>query len=129
MITITIPGKPFAWRRARSNGKIRFKDRATESAEASLQAIALAQCPAPLEGPISLDVRLCFKVPQSWSKAKHAAHLWRPHTQKPDCDNCVKHIGDSLNRILWSDDAQIASLSVTKVWGDKDQTVIVARAM
>lgn len=127
--TITIPGKPFAWRRARSNGAVRFKDAATVAHEQTLQAIALQHFPQPLEGPVSLDIRACFKVPASWSKKKAAEHLWRYHVAKPDADNIAKMIGDSWNRIAWLDDGQIALLSVRKVWGDKDQTIVVVEAI
>lgn len=128
-ITFTIPGKPFAWRRARSNGKIRFKDRATEAHENAVQAIALPHFPQPLEGALRLEIRACFKVPQSYSKAKAAATIWRPHTQKPDCDNLAKQIGDALNRIAWVDDSQIAESTTRKIWGDRDETVIVVEAI
>jgi Holliday junction resolvase RusA-like endonuclease len=128
-VQFTIPGKPFAWRRARSNGKVRFKDRATEAHENTVQAIALPLFPVPIEGPVRLEIRACFKIPESWSKAHKADALWRPHTQKPDCDNLAKQIGDALNRIAWADDSQIADSTTRKLWGDRDQTVVVVEAL
>lgn len=124
-IQFTIPGKPFAWRRARSNGKIRFNDPAMTAHSNVVQAIALPLFPQPLDGAINLEIRACFKVPDSWSAKKKAAALWRPHVQKPDCDNLVKQIGDSLNRIAWVDDSQIAQITVRKIWGDRDHTIVV----
>jgi len=125
MITVTIPGKPFAWRRARSQGKTRFKDSETEAHEAALQAIVLQRMPEPLSGPLRLSVRAVFKVPASWSKKKAEAHLWRAHTQKPDLSNIIKHLEDGLNRIAWVDDSQIAEYGPSgKVWGDRDETII-----
>ena len=125
MITVTIPGKPFAWRRARSQGKTRFKDSETEAHEAALQAIVLQRMPEPLSGPLRLSVRAVFKVPASWSKKKTEAHLWRAHTQKPDLSNIIKHLEDGLNRIAWVDDSQIAEYGPSgKVWGDRDETII-----
>ncbi|WP_118999708.1 RusA family crossover junction endodeoxyribonuclease [Cereibacter sphaeroides] len=124
-ISFTIPGKPFAWRRARSHGKIRFKDKATEAHEATLQAIALQHFPVPLEGPVKLTVRAVFKIPVSWSKKKAAALFGRPHTQKPDLSNLIKHVEDGLNRIAWVDDGQIAKYGESeKVWGDKDEMIV-----
>lgn len=124
MPSFVLPGKPFAWRRARSNGRVRFKDRATEAHEQSVQAIALPLFPRPMEGPISLHVTAFFKVPDSWSKVRKAQALGRPHTQRPDCDNLAKQIGDALNRIAWADDSQVAVLMVCKVWADRDETVV-----
>lgn len=128
-VQFTIPGKPFAWRRARSNGKIRFNDRAMEAHADTLATIALPHFPAPIEGPVRLEVRACFAVPKSYGKAKRAATLWRPHVQKPDSDNLAKQIGDALNRIAWVDDSQIADTRIIKVWGDRDETVVVIEAM
>jgi Holliday junction resolvase RusA-like endonuclease len=127
---ITIPGKPFAWRRARSHGKIRFKDRDTEQHEAALQAIVLRQMPVPLEGAVRISVRAVFKIPESWSAKKKAAHLWRAHTQKPDLSNIIKHLEDGLNRIAWVDDSAIAEYGPSaKVWGDRDETILTVEAL
>lgn len=122
---ITIPGKPFAWRRARSNGKFRFKDEATETHEATLQAIALKQLAAPLEGPLRISVTAIFKMPASWSKKKQAEMMWKPHTAKPDLSNIIKHLEDGLNRIAWVDDSQIAQYGDSrKVWSDREETIL-----
>lgn len=124
-IIFTITGKPFAWRRARNNGRQRFKDRQTQAHEAALQAIALQHIREPLTGPLRLSVRAVFKVPASWPKKKAAATIWRPHTQKPDLSNLIKHLEDGLNRIAWEDDSQIAEYGAcSKVWGDSDRTII-----
>ena len=129
-VTITIPGQPFAWRRPRSNGKIRFNDKATEANRQSLQAIVAREMPAPLEGPLRITVRAVFAIPKSWSKRDRAAHLWRPHTQKPDLSNIVKELEDGLNRIAWVDDSQIAEYGLSgKVWGDRDFTVLTIESL
>lgn len=124
-IVIAIPGKPFAWRRARSNGKIRFKDPETEQHEATLQALALRQIAKPMEGPLKISVIAIFKIPESWSQKKKAAMLWKPHTQKPDLSNIVKHLEDGLNRIAWVDDSQISRYGESwKCWGDREETIL-----
>lgn len=126
---ITIPGKPFAWRRARSNGKFRFKDAETENHEATLQAIALKQIAAPLEGPLMISVTAVFKMPASWSKKKRAEMMWKPHTAKPDLSNIIKHLEDGLNRIAWVDDSQIAQYGASrKIWSDREETILFIEA-
>jgi Holliday junction resolvase RusA-like endonuclease len=125
-VTITVPGKPFAWRRARSVGKIRFKDAGTVQTENAVQAIALQQLAAPLEGPLKISVHATFKIPASWSKAKAAAHMWRHHTQTPDLSNIIKFLEDALNRVAWVDDSQIAEYGrCSKLWADREQTVLI----
>lgn len=37
-----------------------------------------------------------------------------PHEKKPDLDNLAKSVLDALNGIVWRDDAQVASLSMSK---------------
>jgi Holliday junction resolvase RusA-like endonuclease len=37
---------------------------------------------------------------------------------RPDADNYLKGILDGLNGIAWEDDAQIVSISVTKIYHD-----------
>ncbi len=128
-VQFTIPGKPFAWRRARSNGKVRFNDPAMEAHANVVQAIALPHFAAPLDGPVRLDIRAVFKVPESWSKKRKDAALWRPHTSKPDSDNLAKQIGDALNRIAWLDDSQIADSRVVKLWGNRDETIVYIDSM
>jgi len=63
-------------------------------------------------------------VPKSWSKVKRAAMLGKPHESRPDLDNLAKFVNDVANGILWQDDAQIARLSLEKVWAEEDKTVI-----
>lgn len=128
-VQFTIPGKPFAWRRARSNGKVRFTDKKMEAHAEAVGTIAKPFFPTPLEGPLRLEVRCTFKVPVSYSKAKRAATIWRPHTQRPDLDNVTKQLGDALNRIAWIDDSQIADSRCIKLWGDRDETIVVIEAM
>ena len=36
------------------------------------------------------------------------------HTKKPDADNLAKAVLDSLNGLIWVDDAQVCELSVSK---------------
>lgn len=129
MTTFTIPGKPFAWRRARSNGKFRFKDDATEAHEAVLQAIALQHFKTPMTGPVKLTVRCTFAIPASWSKKKREAAMGSFHTQKPDADNVAKALKDGLNRVAWVDDSQVADMRCVKRWGSHAETFVEVGAL
>lgn len=68
----------------------------------------------PLEGPLQLQ--LVFLMPRPgrlrWKK-RDMPRCW--HDRKPDADNLVKAVKDSLNGLLWRDDSQIALLSVAKL--------------
>lgn len=125
-VTLTIPGKPYAKKRPRFSRSIgRAYDPAENRvAEASIGTIAMPHFPAPIAGPVQIDVVATFAAPASWSKKKRAALLHRPHTQKPDGDNLLKAVKDALNRIAWGDDGQVYDARVRKVWGISDQTVV-----
>jgi Holliday junction resolvase RusA-like endonuclease len=58
---------------------------------------------------IRLEVRCYFVRPASVSVKKRPCH-----TVKPDVDKCLRSISDALTKILWKDDAQIASVTITK---------------
>ena len=71
------------------------------------------------DGPVGMVVIAVFGVPQSVSKKKRADMLdkrIRP-CKKPDADNILKIVADSLNGLAYKDDTQIVSCSVKKVYG------------
>lgn len=69
-----------------------------------------------------LDMRIMayYSIPKSASKKKKASMLAneiRP-TKKPDMDNVVKIIADSLNQVAYRDDTQIVDCQCRKFYGD-----------
>ena len=43
-----------------------------------------------------ITIRFEIEMPKSWSKKKKHKMLWSPHRQRPDIDNLVKAVLDSL---------------------------------
>lgn len=131
MVTLEIPGKPFAKQRprfSRANGRA-FTPKATVSFERTVGMLAMQHFPTPIDGPVKITIRATFQPPPSWSKKKTEAHLNRPHTQTPDLDNICKAICDGLNRIAFADDKQIAEMNIRKFWGPASKTVVIIEAM
>lgn len=65
---------------------------------------------------LCMTVNAFYAIPKSASKAKRTAMLKgeiRP-TKKPDVDNVLKVIADSLNQIAYRDDAQIVRAVINK---------------
>lgn len=125
MITFTIPGKPFAKQRPRATRQGRvYTPKETVSFERTVGQIAALHFKEPITGPVRVTIRATFKPAASWSKKKTAEHLNRPHTQRPDIDNCQKAILDGLNRIAWADDGQVFEVIASKVWGLEAKTVV-----
>lgn len=68
----------------------------------------------PFSGPVELCVTIFLNPPESWSKKKREAAKFV--TGKPDADNILKLIGDAMNRVVYRDDSQIASVHFVRVY-------------
>ncbi len=76
-----------------------------------------------------LDMRIFayYGIPQSTSKKRKAMMLGgiiRP-SKKPDMDNVVKVIADSLNNVAYKDDTQIVDAMVRKFYSDTPRVKVV----
>lgn len=66
----------------------------------------------PIAGPVAVTVRLLYGLPEG--KGQFA-----PKTTKPDVDNVMKTLLDVMADLgFFGDDAKVASLAVTKAWGE-----------
>lgn len=132
-IVITLPGTP------QGKGRPRFVRRTgaaytpakTRSYESMLQGAAIEAMRGLglMDGPVEVEVTAYFPVPASWSKRKRQAALageTRP-AKKPDADNLLKVL-DSLNAVVFRDDAQIVDASVAKHYSDQPRLEVRVRA-
>ena len=68
---------------------------------------------APLDCPITL--RAVFVLPRPKAKVwKTRAMPREPHTAKPDAENIVKALLDSLSRVVFRDDSLVCVLCIEK---------------
>lgn len=124
-LEFSVPGEPQGKGRARVGrvGKhVRmFTPPKTMAYEGLIAHAAAAAYPigALIEHPCVLFVTATFSVPASWSKRKQEDALrGRVHpTKKPDVDNIAKAVADSLNGVIWRDDAQVVCAMVLKEYG------------
>lgn len=136
MLTLVIPGKPVAkarprfFRRGNFVGTYKPDKEATEEgkfiilAKEQLRSQGLME-PLPPGVPVLVSYEFTFEIPKSYSQKRRAALMGTLHTKKPDTDNLIKFIKDALNRIAWTDDAQVAAYGHTlKKWGASGQTLI-----
>lgn len=79
------------------------------------------------ENPLAMKVTAFYAIPKSASKKKAESMRSgeiRP-TKKPDVDNIVKIVADSLNGVAYKDDSQIVSLrNVDKFYDDVPRVVV-----
>ena len=78
---------------------------------------ALSGFAASLRADLSpYGIRVTEIVPQSWSRARKEGAQWI--TKRPDADNLAKILADAMNKIVYVDDAKVASLIVQKRYGE-----------
>lgn len=70
--------------------------------------------------PESYHLHFILPVSASWSAKKKAAHIGKPHTNKPDKDNLEKGFLDAL----YKDDSGVWTGQVSKWWGEKGAIII-----
>lgn len=133
VVTFKIPGKPEGKGRPRfaRRGKFvtTYTDNKTRTYESKIKDIAMVAMGAsmPLTTPLEAFIYISYPVPASYSKVRKAdclANTERP-TKKPDIDNVVKAVCDSINGVVYVDDTQIVDLHATKVYGEPYVEVLI----
>lgn len=80
----------------------------------------------PKDVPLEVRIMAYYSIPQSESKKRKAmmeSHQLRP-LKKPDVDNVVKIILDSLNKIAYHDDAQVVDCMFRKFYSYQPRVVV-----
>ncbi len=130
---VSVPGRPRPKARhrdginARTGARMKYTPRTTADFEhlvASYARIALRG--DPRTGPIGLLIIQSYALLKSWSKRKCDAILNNPavYIVKPDADNVVKAVKDSLKPIVYCDDAQVSLLTCVKRYARQEETKI-----
>ena len=79
-----------------------------------------------LEGRLSVNITAIFSIPKCTKKQDKEKMLENnvSPTKKPDIDNIVKIILDSMNKFAFKDDTQITKLSVEKKYGEEEKILV-----
>ena len=72
------------------------------------------------DAPVGIIVKAYYSIPKSVSKQVRAAMIAGDimPTKKPDADNVLKVVADSLNQVAYKDDAQIVSATFHKYYSE-----------
>ena len=121
MISFTVSCKPTALQRHRTTKSGHRYDPSANDKAVFLARANHAAPKSPFTGPVRLVIAFFFQRPKSHYRTGKYADQLKPnapryHTNRPDIDNIIKFIGDSLNGVFWSDDAVIAELSSVKMY-------------
>lgn len=83
----------------------------------------------PLDGRVSLHVKLFPQRPQDWAKrAQRDPDNWHDDVRCIDLGNCEKVLSDALNRVAWVDDKQLHRITLERCEPDGEARVEVTIA-
>ena len=124
MTIYTIPLKPLLWARAGRFGD-RYYDRQAKI-KSTVQAIISSQRPQrePWSIPLTVFFEFHMAIPKHTSKPVTKKLMDAPHAIRPDLDNLVKFLKDTLKGVLWVDDSIIFELHAKKFYSGKECTII-----
>lgn len=92
----------------------------------------MAQCQGfkfPDDAMLDMRIMAYYSIPKSASKKKKEQmkrQLLRP-TKKPDMDNVVKIIADSLNQVAYRDDTQIVDCQCRKFYSENPRVEVTIK--
>jgi Holliday junction resolvase RusA-like endonuclease len=85
--------------------------------------------PKIITTPINIKITFYMPIPKSTSKKKQElmAHNKIKHQKKPDLDNMLKFVLDSMNDIVFRDDSQIWHIECLKKYSRDPRVEIIVR--
>ena len=85
----------------------------------------------PIGTPVKMLVNAYYSIPKATSRKKRMDMLSGKllPTKKPDIDNVLKVIADSLNNKAYHDDAQIAEATICKHYSDKPRVCVTIETL
>ena len=73
--------------------------------------------------PEIINVTFVLPVSTSWSNKKKQTIIGQPHRQKPDLDNILKFLLDSL--LPEGGDEVVHTIVAKKIWGEEGRIIII----
>ena len=125
-----VPGKIIGKGRPRLNSYtgVVYTPKRTKDYESLVEQYFLLKYPRfkALEGRIKINIIAYFSIPKTTKKADINEMLENniSPTKKPDIDNIVKSILDSMNKFAFKDDNQITKLEVEKKYSIEDKVYV-----
>jgi len=131
VIRFAVPGNILPWARAGGRGVRRYTREPQRKYMAVIRDLAAeAMAGRPLiAGPIELKVMATWPWPKSRTKRELASPTAGLKATRPDLDNVTKIVKDSLNLVVWRDDAQVTDLHARKRYGGRAGLSVEVRAL
>lgn len=125
-----VPGKVIGKGRPRLNSYtgVVYTPTRTKDYESLVEQYFLLKYPRfkALEGRIKVNIIAYFAIPKTTKKSDINEMLENniSPTKKPDIDNIVKVVLDSMNKFAFKDDNQITKLEVEKKYAQEDKVYV-----
>jgi len=131
-IKLMVLGEPKSQARHRHFTKGKFSGSYDPSGDKKKTFASILQENAPVQlisAPISLDVTFYMGRPKNHYKTGANSEMLKDsapeyHSGRPDLDNLVKFVQDSLNTIYYKDDALISQITAKKIYSESPRTEI-----
>jgi Holliday junction resolvase RusA-like endonuclease len=95
------------------------KTHAIHEYKAAVKAEWLKSGGSKLQGPIMATLTFVFARPKKVPKKAGPLRLWK--ATKPDCDNLIKGVFDSLNKLAYDDDGMICECVCRKYFAGESE--------
>lgn len=125
-VNFTITGKPTGKERPRFSYKRTYTPAKTVAYEKSVKKAYKNKYYFSENTPLGVKILAYYEIPKSSTKKNRFLMLLnklRP-TKKPDVDNIIKIILDSLNKIAYKDDAQIVECTILKFYSEEPRVEV-----
>ncbi|HBE8973316.1 TPA: RusA family crossover junction endodeoxyribonuclease [Clostridioides difficile] len=127
-VFLVIDGEPVGKERPRMNSitKRTYTPNKTKSYEELIKWLYQSKVKHYFEGYIKMTLRCYYSIAKSNSKKvkeQKRNNVLRPN-KKPDLDNIIKSVADSLNGIAYKDDSQIVEVVSKKYYSDKPRVEV-----
>jgi Holliday junction resolvase RusA-like endonuclease len=126
-VELTIPGPPMGKQRPRVCKFGTYTPKETVNYETLVRELYIVKnYGRQLEGALAIEINAYFEIPKS-AKKKDIPDMIEGYirpTKKPDIDNILKIIGDSLNGLAYHDDSQIVDVVAQKCYSDRPRVDI-----
>ncbi len=116
-----LPGIPIPLQRHQHGQGNTWDAQKQKKVKTGISISALHGSRARYEGPLHLDIKFYFPIPQRGLRSK-SLESRSYHFFKPDISNCIKYIEDVCSKLLFDDDCLISSVYSEKLYDHTPRT-------
>jgi Holliday junction resolvase RusA-like endonuclease len=134
--TLRLDGQPQGQPRPRFRpGQKPYPDKKQKLATGEIRRVWVESgSPRMVDGPLALTMNLYVARPAghfrgNGSLSREGERHPHPHKQKPDLDNAIKLLCDSLNTLAWRDDVRFVEVHCARWWAMWPRTEVVVMSL